>query len=102
MPYSLHYEPAPSDMSLPVLKELPDGVTEESFTLGVVREASGKPTEEGWPHYHFCPHCNGWIEGYPNEFPVNTFAPQHLAGRKGTEYFCRRCGHEIGFLGLMS
>ena len=49
---------------------------------------------------YFCPVCNGWIPCDPYRHEVNTLAP--LAGRKGTEFYCRRCGGEIGFSGVMS
>jgi hypothetical protein len=101
MPWITHYEPAPKDMNLPVRKDLPDGVTERKWTLSHLREAHGIVGDD-YLTFHYCDRCEGWIEGHANEYRVNTLDSSHLAGRQGTEYFCRRCGEEIAFSGLMS
>jgi hypothetical protein len=76
MPYKMIWVPAPTDDSLVVHQEKPDGVCYE------------------------CRYCGGWIEGRPNRFQEDTFAP--LARRRGTVEHCRRCGEEINFFGVMS
>ncbi len=102
MPWTQHWFDAPKDMSLTVHKELPEGITEGApFTFAGVKEATGY-VDKGYKTFHFCDRCGGWIEGYANQFEVNNLNSNMLAGRKGTEYFCRRCGTEIGFFGLMS
>lgn len=99
MPYRMVYEPAPKHLSMPVLKALPDGIHELRFSFNGIREASGM-VDDHIENYHFCPRCGGWIEGSVNEYEVNTMGP--LSGRQGTEYYCRRCGEEIGYIGAVS
>lgn len=94
MPYETRWVPAPSDLSLPVLTEPPEGATDWP-SLGGPKEV-----RLGHRHFYHCRDCGGWIEGHPNEYRVDTLAP--LSGRRGTEYFCLRFGQEIGFSGLMS
>lgn len=102
MPWQQEWFEAPKDMNLPVLNKLPDGVHEKGYlSIGGLQEACGLMGEE-WHEFYLCPHCKGWIEGIVNAFPVNNLNPTQLAGRQGTEYYCRRCGKEIGFFGLMS
>lgn len=103
MPYRQVYEPAPKDMNLPVIKEgeLPAGVEEKRWTLSSLREAAGMVGDE-YLVFHFCHWCKGWIPGHANEYRVNTLDSSRLAGRQGQEYYCKRCGQEIGFSGLMS
>lgn len=101
MPYRQVYEEPPKDMKLAVLKDLPDGVTERKTWFSNLREADGH-IDKKWVFYHFCPKCEGWIEGDANKYPVNTLDSRHLAGRQGDEYYCRRCGYQIAFIGLMS
>jgi hypothetical protein len=97
MPYHLVWEPAPKDESLTVFKELPDGYEKHSLSIFGFDEV-----HKGLNTMYFCYHCNGWIEDYPNTFSINTLNSSRLAGRCGTEFFCRRCGKEIGFIGMMS
>ena len=59
---------------------------------------STRPTLDK-PFYE-CYWCRGWIEGEPMQENVDTIAP--LSGRRGTVSYCRRCGKEIGFFGMMS
>lgn len=99
MPYRTIWEPAPKDMSLHVLSELPDGYSTGNYSLLSmigIREARKGFTE----NMYFCDRCNGWIKGYPNEYKVDNLGL--LSGRHGTEYYCLRCGHEMGFMGVMS
>jgi hypothetical protein len=94
MPYIQQWIPAPIDKSIPVLEEMPEGAREFSTGLSY-RICHVKGIE-----YHYCPECKGWIEGSPNEFKVDTLAP--LVGRRGIEYYCKRCGYELAFIGIMS
>lgn len=95
MPYVQHWEPAPKDPKLVVLKELPPGKVRER-DWGV-REAfvDGNP-------YHYCDCCKGWIEGSASEYAVNTLNPGMLSGKRGREFYCKRCGKEIEFIGARS
>ena len=88
-------------MTLKVHKELPPGVTERPNRLGRLRDAHGM-IGDSFVTFHFCPDCDGWIEGHANDYEVNTLNPARLAGRRGTEFFCRRCGYRIDFVGMMS
>lgn len=101
MPYYMHYEPPPTNMGMKVHKELPVGVRERERLLSHLREADGI-VNDAWLEFHFCPDCDGWIEGHAQEFKVNTLDGGRLSGRRGTEYFCRRCGYQIAFMGIMS
>lgn len=98
------WEDAPKDEGLTVHESLPPLVGELAYTsvLGQPRQAWGA-TADGAPRVlHFCQHCNGWIEGTATQYSVNTLDSSRLAGRRGTEYYCRRCGREIAFSGMMS
>ena len=58
---------------------------------------------EGMEHYaYYCGNCKGWIMGEPNDYYINNLAPEHLAGRRGHDYYCRRCGENVGFSGIVS
>ena len=80
------------DESLPVLPELPPGVEEMPAH---VREAWGR-TDGELRHFHFCPRCCGWVDGQPSLTHDDALGPR--PGRRGTAYYCRRCGGEIAFL----
>jgi hypothetical protein len=94
MPWESSWVPAPSDPSLPVLAELPEGVAEWPWPDDPRRAHGG-----GRRFYH-CKRCGGWIEGNPTEYRVDTLAP--LSGRRGVETYCIRCGEEIAFSGMVS
>lgn len=98
MPWQQRWVPAPKNKSLPVLKELPPGQqrVQDSWLGGAkTGYVNGEP-------YHWCDRCGGWIEGEANEYSVNTLNSSMLCGRRGKEYYCRRCGEEIGFMGMRS
>jgi len=101
MPFRPRYEhfEFPKLLDLPVFKEPPEGA-EEGFSMGFKSLRSRHP--KPFRSWHFCHHCAGWIEGEPHENRVNTLDGSRLSGRRGTEFFCRRCAKEIGFSGLMS
>lgn len=102
MPYRMVYEEPPKDPSLPVITELPEGYKEPELRWAGYREARHEARPYGMKVYYHCPHCKGWLEGHPNGYGVNTLDTSRLAGRRGTEYFCKRCGWEVGFSGIMS
>lgn len=98
MPFVQKWVPAPKDESLPVLAELPPGqqrVREPFWGECKTAYVNGQP-------YYYCSSCQGWIQGLANEFSVNTLDSRSLSGRRGREYCCRRCGEEIGFIGMRS
>lgn len=113
MPWKQVWEPNPSNEDVPVLNELPTGFVES--TWGSPKTAKhGLPIEEmiekikagakmeDFDHrcfYHCC-YCKGWIEGEPYQYREDNIGP--LCGRRGTAYSCQRCGHEIGFSGMMA
>jgi hypothetical protein len=106
MPYREVWYPAPTNESLPVLSELPTGYEEDRWRMGA-RQATARFGLDGHPHfeakpraYHYCHRCGGWVPGEPYTSEVSNLGP--LSGRKGTEYYCRRCGKEIGFVGMVS
>lgn len=102
MPLRVRYEhfDAPKNPSLPVLKDKPDGRDYGIFGPPQIwsDHTKGHPIK----HWYECYRCGGWIEGMPFEHNVNTLDPAHLAGRRGTEFYCIRCGEEIHFSGLVS
>lgn len=104
MPYRLVWEDAPKDESLPVLKELPEGIEEDAFILRwhSKRRKVHVVINGEFVQYHYCPECGGWIPGDYYEASVNTLDTRHLAGLHGTEYYCRRCGYQVAFEGMMS
>lgn len=89
-------------MHLQVHETLPLGVIENRLGLSLFhREASGYAVEDGkYYTFHFCSRCKGWIEGYPSS--RNEHSLGMLSGRSGDSYHCRRCGHEISFVGRVS
>lgn len=100
-PYNYHWQPPEKHLSLKVHKKLPKGFTQEMSFGNDVKEARNAKYE----HMYFCPHreCNGWIDGLPTEHEVHTMSQHHpLSGRDGTEYYCHRCGQEIGFIGMVA
>jgi hypothetical protein len=93
IPYKMRWVPAPKDEMLNVLQEIPEGLLDSLYRqYGIV--------EDKFVCFHKCKKCGGWIEGEPTEYHIDTLRP--LSGRRGTEYYCRRCGHQIGFIGMMS
>ncbi len=102
MPFRQQWFDAPKDMSLTVHKNLPEGVFEDQFRfLDYLKEAHGY-VDGRHVVFHFCKRCGGWIEGHANQYEVNTLNSGRLSGRRGTEYYCCRCGEQIAFSGLMS
>ena len=94
MPFEYVWTPAPTDMSLPVAKELPHGFVENylwSF-IKQIRVASNNR----YQFAYFChlTECDGWVLGEPMENEEYAI----LSGRDGTAYYCCRCGHEISFV----
>lgn len=86
-------------MNKPVIKELPVGVMERQGPLLEYREAYGFVGGVGvW--YHFCPRCDGWVEGYPVERRINTL--ELLSGRQGKAEYCARCNYELAFRGAVA
>lgn len=104
MPWKQVYEPAPKDMSLKVWREneLPDGTIIETEDLFRNFRAANLWLDDQLQHWYECRHCGGFIEGHYNQYEVNTLNSYRLSGRKGIEYYCRRCGEQIAFNGWMS
>lgn len=100
MPFIQRWVPAPKDESLPVFAELPPGRIEKrsSAWLGFKRIYVENV------FYYYCDRtCSGWIQGRkPNMFSINTLSPERLAGRRGRQFYCCRCGEQIGFIGVRS
>jgi hypothetical protein len=88
--------------SLEVLKEKPEGARPWP-SLYYKSIYTGSPDMNGARKlYYFCSsrECDGWIEGFPNQYNENTLGP--LCGRDGKVIKCKRCGYEISFIGYMS
>lgn len=101
MPYRQVYEPAPKDLSLAVFKELPAPFVETDERAYFIKPEFRVARDHDLHYMYFCEReCKGWIEGRPNRFTENTLAP--LSGRQGEVYYCRRCGEEIAFFGIVS
>lgn len=94
MPFEYIWKPAPKNMSLPVLPELPGGFT-ENYIWGFIKQIKVANNSK-YEFTYFChtAECNGWIEGEPMENEEHAI----LSGRNGTAYYCCRCGHEISFV----
>jgi hypothetical protein len=93
MPYEMRWVPVPKDETLEVHQEIPQGLMDWGYhRAGFV---NGQ-----YFQFHECKKCGGWITGRPAEYRIDTLGP--LCGRKGIEYYCRRCGYQIGFDGWMS
>jgi len=104
MPFRQQYFPAPQDRSLPVYHDLPPEYVASRFLDSHNATIKAEHYGEGKEQFmHYCRYCLGWIPGQANEFPINTMSHRHpLGGRQGTEYYCRRCGEQIGFSGIVS
>lgn len=99
MPWKMVWVPPKVNEDIPVLKELPPGITEFPSVAGT-RAALGRTADGEYHRYQHCRNCDGWIEGDSEIATEHTLGP--LSGRSGTVYLCRRCGHEIGFTGVVS
>lgn len=77
MPYQNVWIDPPYDMSLPVHKEAPDDVSSD-----------------------YCEYCGGWVAGGAFRYHENTLDIR--SGRRGVVFYCRRCGKEIDFIGVVS
>lgn len=74
---------------MPVLYTLP--VEYNQYPCGIdVALVNGR-------RYHYCEECGGWLEGDVQSVLENSSGP--MAGRVGRAYYCRRMGHELGFVG---
>ena len=76
MPYKMVWVPPEKNENIPVYQERPAG-----------------------PAYH-CHHCKGWIKGMESTSEIDTMT--FMAGRRGTVFYCIRCGEETDFLGVIS
>lgn len=86
-----------------VYLQLPDYAHEIHFSaLSKVREAQGVNSEGNLISFFFCKHCNGWIEGFPEERRLNTMNSFRLSGRRGISFVCIHCQKEISFWGAVS
>lgn len=95
----------PKNMSLEVLADLPaDYVEIDSPIADPYRHAARYHDERhiSLDILTYCHWCKGWIAGEPNWRKINTLEPEFLAGRKGVEYHCQRCGQPIAFFGMVS
>lgn len=114
MPFKMKYVEPSKNPKLESWEELPKGYKESSIRLAGYRIASKvceveilEAIREMPFMLYYCkgnvlqdlPGC-GWVEGTPNDYKINTLAP--LAGRRGTEYYCAKCGAKIGFIGVIS
>lgn len=92
MPWKLTW--VPSDEKIEVL----DNLNEEKF--GIVDFTDYKVAfskVRNGPQYYFCPQCNLWIMGEPEEFDEDTL--RGISGRDGVVVNCKKCGYELAFRG---
>ena len=103
MPYQTTWVAAKKDPNRKCYAILPDGYEVASGLFACYQLASKDGTRCAIPEnaLHFCEKC-GWVEGYPNQYKVNTLDSAHLSGQRGEDYHCARCGNHIGFSGVMS
>jgi hypothetical protein len=97
MPWKYEWFDAPKNPDLPVQKQLPPGARQWHFLY----EFQAIDPAGEVHHWTLCKHCEGWIPAKVNEYPVNTLDDNRKTGRKGTEYYCPRCGKEIHFSGTV-
>ena len=99
-----HFE-YPKRLELPVVKELTDNFEVVSIFGSFEARTKLDLTKRGGGPMEFmtkCHHCGGWVPGRAHEHHVNNLDGQRLCGRKGTEFYCPRCGQEVHFSGMMS
>ena len=99
-----------STEKIPVLKDLPKefeissnwGYKTAAYPYDKNLEAINKEDYKSVDNrfFYYCDICEGWIEGYAYQYEEDDLGP--LCGRKGTVSSCIRCGHEIGFSGIVS
>lgn len=46
---------------------------------------------------YYCEHCKLFVDGEPHARNISDLGP--LCGRQGTEYYCKVCESELGFIG---
>lgn len=101
----------PKDPNLPLFKELPEGFEVKGSFMGpstawtkIARHPDGSfmRPQPKMRVLTYCPHCAGWVEDEAHENMVNDLGGSRLCGRKGTEFWCARCGEMICFSGMMS
>jgi hypothetical protein len=94
MPFEYVWKPAPRNMELLLLQELPEGFM-ENYVWGFVKQIR-VATNSKYEFAYFCysNECNGWILGEPMENEEYSI----LSGRDGTAHYCCRCGNEISFV----
>lgn len=114
--YKAEHFDFPKHLELPVFQELPATFTVRGSIFGSWEAWNGehrldeyrKKREEiarSLPELAFmtnCHHCGGWVPGQAHQHRVNDLDGSRLCGRRGTEYYCPRCGKEIHFSGMMS
>jgi|GEM_PF-4159281 len=86
-----------------VFKELPEDGIETNFSGWPKPQYRKMNLEELYDqnrYYYYCPNCQGFIKGTMAQKRIDTLRP--LAGRRGTEYSCRKCRSNLGFEGMVS
>lgn len=60
----------------------------------------GRSRSEPAGVFYFCPHCNGWVGGWPLTERVSNLG--YLSGRRGTVTRCHGCLEELDFHGAIA
>lgn len=109
MPWEQVWVTNPADETMPVLETYPEGFEEfggwGSFktarrSIQVLLDAQKRGEKLDYREFYHCRYCKGWIEGKPYQYHESNLGP--LCGRRGEVSSCIRCGHEIGFSGMVS
>ncbi len=102
MPYKIAWVEPDKNLNLKVYPYLPDGYVERKELLFQQYRYATLRVDSTLESVHYCPECNGWVEGDCNKYEVNTLDGRRLSGRRGTDFHCARCGYKLGFFGMMS
>ena len=93
------------NQDIKLTKELPPALTEHIGPGGYsrpIREAADPQVNEFNMLAYYCTYCGGWVEGQVEESYEDTLGRYSMAGRKGIVFGCKRCGRELGFVGVIS
>lgn len=91
------------NLDLEIIQKLPSGVVPIIQLPNEAKVAGGfVGFDNEYKTFHHCPDCKGWIAGKPIAHKHNNLRPTRLTGRRGTSWYCARCGWQLAYRGKMS